>query len=91
MAPKAKRAAVPKSTAMNEETQLATRNEYKKLHGKLCYLAKTTNDRSRGHASKVQRRYVLVMVELFQCGVYSQFFYRHTWGNRMVESFPDDQ
>lgn len=44
MAPKAKRAAAPKSTAMNEETQLATRNEYKKLHGKLSYLAKTTND-----------------------------------------------
>ena len=44
MAPKAKRAAAPKSTAMNEETQMATRNEYKKLHGKLSYLAKTTND-----------------------------------------------
>ena len=44
MAPKAKRSAAPKVAAMNEETQIATRNEYKKLHNKLCFLAKNSND-----------------------------------------------
>ena len=44
MAPKAKRSAAPKVAAMNDELQIATRNEYKKLHNKLNFLAHNSND-----------------------------------------------
>ena len=53
MAPEAKRAAAAKSTAMNEETQVATRDEYKKLHNKLCRLAKNANDPDKKSQAQV--------------------------------------
>lgn len=40
--------------------------------------------RSQYYASEVQGRHLVVMVELFECGVYS-FFHWHTWRNRMAE------
>ena len=53
MAPKAKRAAVPKNAALNEEMQIQTRDEYKKLHNKLCFLARKSNDPDKKSQAQV--------------------------------------
>ena len=53
MAPKAKRTAAPKSAALNEEMQIATRDEYKKLHNKLCFLAHKSNDPDKQSQSQL--------------------------------------
>ena len=53
MAPKAKRTAAPKSAALNEDMQIQTRDEYKKLHNKLCFLARKSNDPDKKSQAQV--------------------------------------
>ena len=53
MAPKAKRTAAPKNTALNEEMQIQTRDEYKKLQTKLCFLARKSNDPDKKSQAQV--------------------------------------
>lgn len=51
MAPKAKRNPAPESAGLNEELQVATRPEYKKLHNRLRFTARNSKDTDKDDKS----------------------------------------